>query len=280
MEHGSDAVYTCISCNITIKSWRNFKRHNQEAHGIQERFPCDVCDFKTNRKETLNRHKKALHCGTEIVSCVLFEMVDELPVFSDHFEGPSSASTSMDNDLNQDELENSQPFGGLESSEDEDSSNPVTNGLPIYEYERIKNKNVAECQAMFAIIFAEEISEVEQMHNAPKQKKKKLPMKVSEGPTRKSSRLRAKTSFKEGETTFVDEVVADNLDSDDLNIPSQDVSSDLPAHGKNDAPSSSGDLAANDEVRHSVHSSPKSSTATNDVADLRFGCNICEKRFR
>ena len=272
-EHSSSAAFRCVTCDKKIGTWRNFKRHNEEVHGVQGRYICDECEFKTNRKETLDRHRKAYHCGPDIVSCIIWEIIDKLPDCPVQYHEISNDSYSSDPNLNSDSQED-EPRSSP-SSEDEDTSNPLIDALPISEYEKIKNANVAECKAMFAMIFADEISEIDQRLNLPKSKKKRLPKKVPEGPIRKSSRLLAKTSGgRDDETaamTVEDEMVADSVCE---NSPSAQSSIEV------DATSVLGEESGSNDMEN-VHTIDVNSDSSVGVVDLgRFGCLVCVKSFR
>ena len=74
------SAYSCVPCQATFGTWRNFKRHNLEKHSATGRYKCQFCSYKTNRNETLKRHIKAKHRGAQSVSSLLSYILDELPV--------------------------------------------------------------------------------------------------------------------------------------------------------------------------------------------------------
>ena len=59
-----------VACNINLlflntgpatsvfSSWRRFKWHRKRKHGEKDTFPRELCDYKTDRKDILPRHKK------------------------------------------------------------------------------------------------------------------------------------------------------------------------------------------------------------------------------
>ena len=62
-----------VACNINLlflntgpatavfSSWRRFKWHRKRKHGEKDTFYCELCDYKTERKNNLPRHKKYKH---------------------------------------------------------------------------------------------------------------------------------------------------------------------------------------------------------------------------
>ena len=80
-EHSNgQSAYSCVPCQARFGTWRNFKRHNLEKHSASGRYKCQFCCYKTNRNETLKRHIKAKHRGAQIVSSLISDILNELPV--------------------------------------------------------------------------------------------------------------------------------------------------------------------------------------------------------
>ena len=54
------AIYSCNQCNKTFSHETNLMRHIQGFHE-NKILECEVCGFKTPRKDTLKSHKVAKH---------------------------------------------------------------------------------------------------------------------------------------------------------------------------------------------------------------------------
>ena len=49
--------FICDFCQAKFKERKTLNKHVGSIHSLQN-FKCDHCDFYTNRKDTLSRHKK------------------------------------------------------------------------------------------------------------------------------------------------------------------------------------------------------------------------------
>ena len=84
----------------SFTEWRNFSRHNVEKHREPGKFSCSECDFKTNRNETLRRHKEAKHKVHQFVLSVLVDIVHHVVVGDEEtVAGPSSVVWDMLDDV-------------------------------------------------------------------------------------------------------------------------------------------------------------------------------------
>ena len=58
MAHQSKDII-CNICGKALKANR-MKAHISTIHALEKKLQCDVCDFRTNDKSTLNRHMMKL----------------------------------------------------------------------------------------------------------------------------------------------------------------------------------------------------------------------------
>jgi len=70
-KEGSNGVYDCDACKKDDKSFTCLQSHTFEEHILKNHsgykpFPCNVCDFKTNKKMKLRNHVRKYHYETMI----------------------------------------------------------------------------------------------------------------------------------------------------------------------------------------------------------------------
>ena len=197
--------YSCIHCKKTMNDWRNYQRHMKESHGNSTLFPCSYCPFKTKRRHDLGGHVKRIHSRGINISCSLlieilsdvcenvglcggFNLLDEGKVVN-VIEDRVTSETDVDvDDMTP---ENAYDLASSTGEEDIVSENQIVESdtVTVSPYEQIRIDNMAEIRAMFLIAFPEKA----EVKKAPVIKKKKNEI-WKELPSRKSSRINAKTS--------------------------------------------------------------------------------------
>ena len=56
-----NSTLICSQCDKGFTSRQNLSKHKGRSHG--PKLPCNLCTFKTTRKDELENHKAALHFG-------------------------------------------------------------------------------------------------------------------------------------------------------------------------------------------------------------------------
>ena len=62
-------VYQCDICPQTRTTAEQLKTHKLEVHEKKKRHHCTRCDFKSYRKDTVDRHLKAIHLKIKDWKC-------------------------------------------------------------------------------------------------------------------------------------------------------------------------------------------------------------------
>lgn len=58
----------CPHCEYVAYTWRTWERHRRK-HMSEKRFACSLCDYRTDRKENLNKHASSVHMDEKPFEC-------------------------------------------------------------------------------------------------------------------------------------------------------------------------------------------------------------------
>ena len=95
------AIYSCNQCNKTFSHEKNLIRH---IHGFHENkiLECEVCGFKTSRKDSLKRHKTSKHGNANKLNPISFNCTSSVnEVANNGAYGGQTYPTHMVNSLTQ-----------------------------------------------------------------------------------------------------------------------------------------------------------------------------------
>ena len=241
----------------SFKSWKSFKRHNREKHGEDGKYKCSTCNYKTNRIETLRRHNENRHLSKIIVTRVLSDIL-EIAISGK----PESFVVNLVNDASETAADDSDELCGVIAtdhemhSEDENS----INGLPaLSEYERIRNRIIAERDAELRKLYPSFEQDVRALSSIPKKKRKSKKNAVPAPASRRSSRLSKYTMSPELVSPDNVEVEAEQVTeiNEDDNI---------------------GDSSSKDSV--CLDSIQEAESALTQSENKKFVCIPCSKPFR
>lgn len=67
-EKASADRFVCMNCHQVFASKQILLSHQSEVHQMFV-YSCDLCDYKTERKQTIGRHREAMHCDQKRYKC-------------------------------------------------------------------------------------------------------------------------------------------------------------------------------------------------------------------
>ena len=141
--------YNCIHCKSLFGSWKNFKRHTENKHGVKPFILCHSCDYKTHRKDNMIRHMESQHSNLNMISSLLSDLIWHLDLEEDMGENLDEEN-HVENDGQDDQVEilvEESPVTreGSDSSDGQDED--------ISPYLRARNEHVAFVQAEFRKLY-------------------------------------------------------------------------------------------------------------------------------
>ena len=206
--------YNCIDCCESFTEWKSFKRHNKEQHGDTPGNKCSYCAYAPKRPHDLKKHYARKHkLSVVTVSAILRKLMSDLLCddLSDvagntdivdqepsHTVGESNFYSEDLVDSQEESADHETNNGVGEGVRDEESvSNEVSSTinpvLPICEYERIRNRIIADRDAEFRRMFPAFEDEMKELKMQKQRKKKSADIgQASVLPVRKSNRIKAR----------------------------------------------------------------------------------------
>ena len=187
----ANQVYSCIPCRKTFTVWRNFRRHNQEKHEDVGKFCCSDCKFKTNRMETLRRHKKARHQSHEVVRNLLGQLIDQVVECMKDGDSNDIVVALLDDVVSEVVAHDVDPDDEVEPDDEFESVDNVDVGVSeISAYEKARNDWVAHVRNEFHRQFPSFMKDLNALKNVKKTRKRNQTQgQASSAPLRKSSRI-------------------------------------------------------------------------------------------
>ena len=76
-------IYECTDCNKSFKRRYDWQRHKREKHEVDDtkvsKYNCDLCNFITTRKNSLNIHMQSIHSSDETPNANETETLRQVP---------------------------------------------------------------------------------------------------------------------------------------------------------------------------------------------------------